>query len=358
MTNANKEVDHDALNELIHGWMKESPKLFVSDLATEYSTDYDLVPLLQRRCDEMDWQLDYQRAGNAPTRNGGEWYTVQVQLPKLGARTFAATNTLPLAICRAIESAIDELKPEPERDLVFMRGPSGFIKFRGFGDEQNYGLIADRLKSSVSGADGVRFHGEPLVHIENPDQLRDIARWPNNSADDIESREPKPEPVADGVVKCTFGETADEVCLEDDRGQSLRFTCEDSQGVVVRMDGAPTGFLIGDKYQVGMLSDWLASKVAMIGDKSRNESAIEELKPEPETRLQITIGSGGYVQCKRSGMDGPHTILIRGVRDECGGDGVQFCCGLSVHITDVGQLRDIAQWLNRMANGIKNDTPF
>ncbi len=191
MTDANKEVDLNALNEVIHAWMKASPTLSSSDFATRYSEAYGLVRLLQARCEEMDWRLTYERTGNAPTRNGGEWYTVQVQLPKLGARIERAAHTLPLAICRAIEAA------------------------------------------------------------------------------------------------------------------------------------------------------------------------IEELKPEPETRLHITLGSGGYVQCKRSGMDGPHTILIRGVRDECGGDGVQFCCGPSVHITDIGQLRDIAQWLNTMADGIKNDkSPF
>lgn len=83
------------------------------------------------------------------------------------------------------------------------------------------------------------------------------------------------------------------------------------------------------------------------------EAAIEKLKPERE--LHITHGYAGYVQCKRSGMDGPNTILARGVRDDCGGDGVQFCCGRSVHITDVRQLRTIARWVKCQADHIQSD---
>ncbi len=86
-------------------------------------------------------------------------------------------------------------------------------------------------------------------------------------------------------------------------------------------------------------------------------AAIEKLEQKPEQRLITNYGSDGFVQVVMDDDSRVNTIAIRGIREEEGGDGIQFCCGRSVHITDPGQIRDIAKWLNVMAKDMDPDQP-
>ncbi len=179
MTDANKEVDHDALNEVIHAWLGY---VTLPSPVHSYTTEFEFLPRVQRRCDELDWRLEYQRAGNAPTRNGGEWYTVQVQLPKLGARIERAAHSLPLAICRAIEAAIEELKPEPEPRLAIN---GGSVRLPG----EPY-AIAYKLGADVNGIQ-IGHEDTGPIHIKHPSQIRDLAAWLNVTADDNQNDKSK-----------------------------------------------------------------------------------------------------------------------------------------------------------------------
>lgn len=184
MCDTENSVDYYvAINETIHAWMFEPQSEAPSRC---FTLDYDCVRLMQARCDELDWKLEYQR--RAPNENDtNKEFIARVRPSKIDGngqrlrRIDREASTLPLAICLVVVAAIEELKSGPSHSLGVKYGADGFVRRAG-----NVASIASRCVDEKEGGDGVTFHGTGSVHLTSPNQLRRIADWLRNAANGLE----------------------------------------------------------------------------------------------------------------------------------------------------------------------------
>ena len=180
-------VDHQAITETIHKWMKESPGgMMESPGVLSYTTQYGYVARLQARCDELDWRLSYARISQTEDGMISVRFSAVVKPhdanrdKRIVIKEWA--DTLPLAICLAIEAAIKELKPEPAptQELDITHGDKGRVSrvwLNAAGVRTGESRSVMRRCRSEHGEDGILFGGAGAVHITDVDQCCRIIRW-------------------------------------------------------------------------------------------------------------------------------------------------------------------------------------
>ncbi len=177
------DVDHDAINFAIHKWMYQYRVMLQ---APRFTSDYEYVRVMQNRCDELDWQLEYQR--RAPIKDGTscEEYIAMLRPPMVDGngrrvrRIDKSADTLPLAICLAIVAAIEELKPEPTQVLDITPGDKGRVDrvwLNGKGVRTGDLCSVMRRCRNKNGDDGILFGYGGQVHLANSGQCGSIIEW-------------------------------------------------------------------------------------------------------------------------------------------------------------------------------------